>query len=60
MAISFSRCFVRYINDIPHSNPISDVQVIQVIRGQTSRTCGTSENYDFIWFDTNGSMSGAC
>ena len=31
VAIPFSRRFVRYINYVPHSNSISDVQVVQIV-----------------------------
>lgn len=36
MAVSFSGSFMRYINDVPDSDSIADVKVIQVIGGEAS------------------------
>lgn len=56
VAVSFSGCFMRYVDDVPYSDSIPDVQMVQIVRGQASRACGASKDYDFIWFNTNSSM----
>jgi hypothetical protein len=36
MAVSFSGSFMGYINDVPDSDSITDVKMIQVIGGEAS------------------------
>jgi hypothetical protein len=58
VAVAFSGGFVGYIDDIPHANAVSNVEMVKVVGGKSSRAGGSTKNYDFIRLDADGSVSG--
>jgi hypothetical protein len=59
VAVAFSGSFVGYIDDIPHTDAISDVEMIKIIGSETSRASSPTKNDDFIRLDADCSVSGA-
>ena len=59
VAVAFSRGFVWYIDDVPDADAVSNVEMVEVIGGESSGASGASEDDDFVGFDADGSVGGA-
>ena len=57
--VSLARSAVADINHVPNSHALPDVQVEEVVRGQSSRASGSSVNHDFIGLDADRSVGRA-
>ena len=58
VAVAFSGGFMRYIDDVPDADAVSDVEMVEVVRGESSGTGGSSKDDDFVGFDADGSVGG--
>lgn len=59
MSVPFSRGFMGYVDDIPYSDAVSDIKMVEVVRGESSGAGCSSEDDYFIGVYTDGSMGGA-
>lgn len=59
VAVSLARSAVAHIDHIPYSHALPDVQVEEVVGGQSSRASGSSINHDFIGLDADRSVGSA-
>lgn len=57
MSVALTRGAFADVDDIPDADSLTDVEVEEVVRGQSSRSSGSSIDDDLVGLDTDCTVS---